>query len=182
MSRGNIWFISDTHFCHDKEFCWKDRGYDSVDEMNKDYIDKWNSVVDEDDYIYHLGDLMLGDQDEGLRCLAQLKGTIKVIIGNHDTKNKVRKYLSLDNIESAAYADLIKINHYRFYLSHYPCMMGDASDQKRLWNLSGHIHTTDKFLNADHKVYNVCVDAHNGFPVFFGRVIKDIEERKSICL
>ena len=57
-----IYVTSDLHFGHDREFIWKVRGYDSVDEMNEDYVHKWNITVDNDDDVYVLGDLMLGDK------------------------------------------------------------------------------------------------------------------------
>ena len=40
-----IFLTSDMHFGHDREFIWKARGYSSVEEMNEDYIEKWNSIV-----------------------------------------------------------------------------------------------------------------------------------------
>ena len=33
-----IYFISDTHFNHDRDFIWGNRGYNSVNEMNEDII------------------------------------------------------------------------------------------------------------------------------------------------
>ena len=57
-----VYVTSDLHFGHDREFIWKARGYNSVDEMNEDYVHKWNITVDNDDDVYVLGDLMLGDK------------------------------------------------------------------------------------------------------------------------
>ena len=47
-----IYVTSDLHFGHDREFIWKARGYNSVDEMNEDYVHKWNITVDNDDDVY----------------------------------------------------------------------------------------------------------------------------------
>ena len=58
---SKIYFISDTHFCHNKEFVWKERGYKDVYEMNLDLMTKWNTTVDTNSDIYFLGDLMLND-------------------------------------------------------------------------------------------------------------------------
>ena len=55
-----IYVTSDLHFGHDREFIWKARGYNSVNEMNEDYVHKWNITVDNNDDVYVLGDLMLG--------------------------------------------------------------------------------------------------------------------------
>ena len=70
-----IYVTSDLHFGHDREFIWKARGYNSVDEMNEDYVHKWNITVDNDDDVYVLGDLMLGDKSN-IEFIKRLKGRI----------------------------------------------------------------------------------------------------------
>ena len=57
---GNIFLTSDLHFGHNKEFIYKVRGFNSIEEMNEAIIERWNSVVNNDDDVYVLGDLMLG--------------------------------------------------------------------------------------------------------------------------
>ena len=42
---SNIWITSDTHFGHDKDFIWKERGYCSIQEHDEDLIKKWNEHV-----------------------------------------------------------------------------------------------------------------------------------------
>ena len=173
---NKIYFISDCHFNHDKEFIWKERGYNSIKEMNKDIVKKWNNIIDDNDIIYHLGDLALGNVDEAIKYIKQLKGQIHLIRGNHCTDNKVERYKELDNIIDIKYADMIKYKKWSFYLSHYPTMMGCWADQKKLWNISGHTHSKDKFENKEHKVYNVAADAHDCEPVEIEQIIKDIKE------
>ena len=58
---SNIFFTSDLHFCHDREFIWGSRGFSSCDEMNNTIIERWNNTVTDYDIVYVLGDLMLGD-------------------------------------------------------------------------------------------------------------------------
>ena len=169
-----IYFSSDLHFNHDKEFIWEDRGYRSVTEMNNDIIHKWNSVITDDDIVYLLGDVMLNDFNAGLECLMKLKGHIHIIRGNHDTDKRVEFYYTCPNIEDIKYADMIKDGKYKFYLSHYPTMVANFDDVKKLWNLSGHTHTADRFALKQHQIYNVGVDAHNGYPVNLDEIIEDI--------
>ena len=60
---GNIYVTSDLHFGHDREFIWKARGYNSIEEMNEDYVHKWNITVnDEDDAT--VGDLIPDNKAE----------------------------------------------------------------------------------------------------------------------
>ena len=46
---ANIWFTSDLHLCHDREFVWETRGFNSVDEMNQAIVDRFNSVIQPED-------------------------------------------------------------------------------------------------------------------------------------
>jgi len=162
---------------HNKEFVWQRRGYHSVESMNHDLIQKWNSVVNKDDTVFHLGDIMLNDTDRGIEILKSLNGNIHLIRGNHDTDKKVDLYLQCANVLDVKYADLFKYNKRKiFYLSHYPTMTGNYDDPKKIWNLSGHIHTEDRFLLKEHLIYNVCVEAHNGFPINIEEIIQDIRK------
>ena len=47
------------------EFVWKARGFESVEEMNKAQIERFNSKVQPEDTVYILGDSMLGDNAVG---------------------------------------------------------------------------------------------------------------------
>ena len=45
---SKIWLTSDLHFLHNKEFLYKPRGFDSVEEMNEAIIERHNVLVEED--------------------------------------------------------------------------------------------------------------------------------------
>ena len=51
-----IWFTSDLHFNHDKEFLYKPRGFHNVIEMNESIIEVYNKFISKDDIVYILGD------------------------------------------------------------------------------------------------------------------------------
>ena len=88
----NIWLTSDTHLGHNKDFIWSSRGFKNVYEMNEAIIERWNSVVCQDDIVYHLGDVMLGNNEEGLKLLKSLKGKIYIAYGNNDTEARIKLY------------------------------------------------------------------------------------------
>ena len=44
-----IWLSSDFHFCHDREFIYKPRGFESVEEMNAAIVENWNKNVSNED-------------------------------------------------------------------------------------------------------------------------------------
>lgn len=119
---------------------------------------------------------MLLDNESGIEKLKQIPGKIHIILGNHDSSDRVKLYEQLPQVQEIIYATKIKYKKWSFYLSHYPTMMGCWADQKKFWNISGHTHSKDKFENKEHKVYNVAVDAHDCKPVEIEQIIKDIKE------
>ena len=96
---GRIFITSDTHFGHDREFLYGPRGFSNIDDHDKAVIQNWNSVVQPDDTVYHLGDVMLNDNDHGMECLRQLNGTIIIVPGNHDTDTRLALYATLPNVK-----------------------------------------------------------------------------------
>lgn len=93
------WFTSDLHIGHDKEFIWKARGFNSVEEHDTQILLRWNAAVSPKDTVYILGDLCMGgDEKEWDRIYTNLNGNKKFIIGNHDTENKMNKYFFDYNI------------------------------------------------------------------------------------
>ena len=95
---GRIFVTSDTHFGHDREFVYVPRGFNSIGEHDETIIARWNETVGEDDIVYHLGDVMLGDNSYGIECVKRLKGIIYIIPGNHDTTARINLYKQLNNI------------------------------------------------------------------------------------
>ena len=182
MSEPRIFVVSDWHFFHDKDFIFKSRGFSSIEEHNETVIANHNSVVMPDDIVYHLGDAMMGyEYEKGLECISRLNGKLHMIRGNHDTDQKVQRYLTLPNVVQAGlYADMFKKGKFSFYVSHYPTQVGDIlHSQNGLWNLAGHTHSKDKFENGMVKCYNVALDAHNCFPSLLDDIIADIREYKT---
>lgn len=174
MSR--IFLTSDWHFGHNKEFLYVPRGFAAIEEHNEQLIKNHNSIVNEDDDVYVLGDLMLSDQELGIECIKQLKGRLHIIRGNHDTNMKWEKYKELPNVvELIGWATMLKYRKYHFYLSHFPTCVGNYDDNKKMWCLCGHTHTQDKFLDVEKKCYHVEIDSHNNFPIEIEDIIKDIK-------
>ena len=59
-----IWFTSDWHFGHDKDFAWGGpRGCVSMADNTMKIVNNHNSLVADEDEVYVLGDLMLGDYE-----------------------------------------------------------------------------------------------------------------------
>lgn len=175
---NKIYFSSDLHFCHNREFLYEPRGFSSVQEMNKAIIENFNSVVDKDDDLYLLGDLMLNDNDAGMAAVASLNGRIHLILGNHDTVARQQLYQQLPNLIEMTYAIILKYGKYHFYLSHYPTLTGNDKPGLRanLLNLYGHTHQKLPWSFYSPYMYNVGVDAHNCKPIEIEDVISEMRE------
>lgn len=184
MSR--IFFTSDTHFGHDREFLWGPRGFTSFEEHDNEVIRRWNEVVNEDDIVYHLGDVMLGNNAYGLGCLAELNGHIKIIPGNHDTSTRLKLYEKVPDVEVLGYAEMLKYKKYSFYLSHHPTMTSnlekDPCLRAHLINLFGHTHQQTPFYQDMPFMFHVGMDSNDCRPILLDDAIEKMQEETRKCI
>lgn len=176
-----VFVCSDTHFGHDKDFLYMPRGFTNIQEHNETIVKNWNSKITDDDIVYHLGDVVLGDINTGIEYFKQLKGQIKIIPGNHDTPSKIARYQELENVEVLPLAYLLKHKKYMFYLSHYPTLCSNYDADKplkaRVINLCGHHHTSNAWEDWDKGlIYHVEMDAHNCYPILLDEIIEVLKE------
>ena len=175
-----IYVTSDLHFCHDKEFLYKPRGFASCAEMNEAIVRNWNNIITPDDDVYVLGDLMLKDDNLGIYYWDQLVGKKHVILGNHDTDARIELYKECHDTVVEGFAVRLKYEQNTFFLSHYPTLVGDKREEGKplkncVINLCGHVHTKDKFYDWDKGlIYHVELDAHENKPVSIERIFEDI--------
>ena len=191
---SKIFVTSDTHFGHDREFLWGPRGFANYLDHDEYIIKQWNSVVGPDDIVYHLGDVMLGDNEYGMNCLRQLNGIIYIIPGNHDTSTRIKLYKTLENIhvlESGipgleAAAATLKYKKYNFYLSHHPTMTSNLEKapylRMHLINLFGHTHQQKRFYEDMPYMFHVGMDSNNCTPVLLDDAIEMMKEETAKCL
>ena len=154
--------------------------FTSIDEMNEAIIQRYNSVIQDDDQVFILGDCMLKNDIMGIRCLQQLKGHKYLAFGNHDTNKRFELYDKAQIFEGIEYGYRMQYNKYSFWLSHYPQKMGNYKDKHPTWSISGHTHSKEIFQYGDDCIYNVACDAHNCYPVSIEQVFNDIEEYRKI--
>ena len=133
----NLFFTADSHFGHANIIKYCNRPYESTHEMNKDLINRWNSVVGDKDIIYHLGDFSMSGKAGGI--IDRLKGRIYLIRGNHDSRGNIKKIKHrLEDIY-----DLKRITHngVKIVLCHYAMRVWNGS-HKGVIQLYGHSHGT----------------------------------------
>ena len=177
---SKIWFTSDLHLFHDKEFLWSPRGFQNVKEMNDTIYTNWCNCVNWEDDVYILGDLMLNDNNAALNIIKQLPGNLHIILGNHDTETRIKLYKDCWNVKEICYGMPFKYNNYHFFLSHYPTLTSnydiDKPLNRQVINLCGHTHTKDPFTDWDKGlIYHVELDAHQNKPILIDDIIEQIK-------
>jgi len=181
---SNIFFTSDTHFGHNKEFVWKARGFESVEDHAEGLIKNWNSVVKPDDIVYHLGDMSLSTEyeEKSLQWVKRLNGNICWIVGNHDSERRIGVFGMCDNIFEIQKVEICKMDKFNLYLSHYPTITSntighikEAPKPNSIFNLHGHTHQSTNF-NPELPLtcYHVGLDSHNLTPVSWEDVRRDL--------
>ena len=168
MSR-DIWVVSDTHFGHANILNFTDSNtglkvrpeFDTVEQMNECMIENWNSVVKQGDIVYHLGDVLFGDKENFKVMWPKLKGSKRLIVGNHD---------DIPFLASGGFFK--KVLMWRMFpefgllMSHVPLhenSLWRGKDQdKQMVNVHGHIHQNP---SPEGPYKCVCVEQINYTPV-----------------
>ena len=164
---NKIYLIADTHFNHSNIIKYCNRPFKDIDEMNNTIINNWNRVVDKDDIVYHLGDVLLGDDIKSF--LNRLNGKIYLIRGNHDGKS-INFY---NNIGLEVVPTKTKLEEYKIILSHRP--LENNQIPNGYINIHGHIHNAkldDSFDSNKHKC--VSVEVIDYMPIEIEKVRKEV--------
>ena len=180
---SEIYFVSDLHMMHDKPFLFEPRGFSNTEEMCETIVENWNKVVKPDDIVYDLGDMALSNVEQAVKYIKKLNGKHFWIRGNHDSDNKVQYITDYcwDQVYYIGWAEVLKYNKYRLYLSHYPTLTANYDEKKfsqHLIALHGHVHSKTPWINPRNPfMYDVGMDAHNCTPVHIDEVLTDIRQR-----
>ena len=190
-----VWYSSDSHFRH--KMVAGLRGFDSIDEHDQVLVDNWNAVVKPDDFVWHLGDVGLGNELGVLACASHLNGRKHLITGNHDPcwpghrDSRKRQRLWLDYFESVQAYAKTRIEGRTVLLSHLPYLgAGDHTAEERHslfrlsdqgeWLVHGHLHSPERLTGP--RSVHVGLDAWGLHPVAEGAIaalIRDIEEKRA---
>jgi calcineurin-like phosphoesterase family protein len=85
MSFTQKFYVADSHFGHASIINTCARPFASVEEMDREMVARWNSVVRPGDIVYHLGDFGWAADDAALaKLFAKLNGRKFLVLGNHD--------------------------------------------------------------------------------------------------
>lgn len=161
--------VGDTFFDKEGKERWVSKyvSQQRAKEMTECLIKDWNSVVDPNDIVYHLGDFSFGDPTE---FIYRLNGKIVLLPGNHDkdildfcyhntAPSKIRVMGGLPTYGDKVYtAGMINIMGQEMFMSHFKHAVWDKS-HRGVWHLYGHSHDTFPDSNNE-KSMDVGVDSH----------------------
>lgn len=195
--KQKLFFTSDTHFGH-KNICrgvsfWppeSTRNFETVQEMNEEMLSNINTVVGEDDLLFHLGDFSF----DGFESIEFFRRQIKcknlhLLLGNHDHHirkdhdgirsifSSVNDYLHLQvNIQEGK--DTVK--HF-FVLCHYPIASWDGLRSGTM-HLHGHVHFHEENVVGPGRMLDVGMDGH-GLKVWsLDDVLRLLEYRPKVSM
>jgi calcineurin-like phosphoesterase family protein len=152
------------HFGHANIIKYCNRPFANVTEMDNTIIHNWNSVVQPEDIVYHLGDFAVGG-GPAIDYLRRLNGRLIFCWGNHDNRLKSVIEATPHPVQPVSVEHLreISVDGQRLVLCHYAMRVWHKS-HKGAWHLYGHSHGTlpddPNALSLD-----VGVDCWNYFPV-----------------
>lgn len=202
MNMPKIWLISDTHFYHKNIIEYCHRPYKDVIQMTEDIIHKWNSIVDKNDVVWHLGDFAffnMKDHEKIERLINRLNGTINLLLGNHD-RHVSRNLTFWQDLGFGKVWDKPFLFMDNYILSHEPLLTKNKIDLRgtpKLKNIFGHVHNSNadfyaltpeqqKTWNVDHQGYdpipdvtrywfNVSIEVIDYKPIAFETVVEKMK-------
>ena len=155
------YYISDLHIGHKNVLnCegssnFDGRNFKTFDEMNQAILNNWNSVINNGDHVYILGDTLWKENDEAIALISQFKGNLHAIKGNHcQFKDARYRRLFVEICDYKEVSDNINGKNYNVVLFHYPIMFwnkmrqvnNDGSTKYKGYNilLYGHTHNSNE--------------------------------------
>ena len=160
------YFIADTHFTEDSIIRYESRPFQSVQEMDRILVERWNSAVAEEDEVFMLGDF--GAVGREAEFLGRLQGRKFLVKGNHDRKSN--QYYRLAGFEEV-YDHPVIIEGF-WILSHEPLYV---NSHMPYGNLFGHVHNSPIFRTFSAQHYCVSVERTGYAPVSFEEIRRKIQ-------
>ena len=137
------WLISDTHLGHHNLEDYESRPEDFTIQI----INNWNTLVNDNDLIIHLGDVILSGKDNYNRWVTNLRGRKILIKGNHDSGSY--KFYLEHGWDFVCEYFVWKIYGLQILFSHKPMIIWSGIDI----NIHGHSHSRGNFISDKHRLF-----------------------------
>lgn len=150
IKHTNVFFWSDLHYSHNREFIYRPRGFPSVEEHDKVLIERYQTKVPIDATVYLLGDIIFGQNAEARleELLKLLNGAvINLLPGNHTSgfralRQKHGRVWNVSDTKTVTFLtnyEEIRVAGQPIVLSHYPILSWNGMGRDS-WHLFGHVH------------------------------------------
>lgn len=162
-----IYLTSDTHYSHANILKYCKRPFKDIYEHDTMLVENFNSLVKQNDIVYHIGDFCLGPPWAASDIYHRLNGTIHLIKGNHDRlKNYKGLFYSVQDVL------MLEIGKVSIWLSHYAHARWPHAHHGAL-HCFGHSHGGFPGLGRS---MDVGVDTNNYFPYHVDEVVKRLSK------
>lgn len=179
------YFTSDWHVGHDNILnLGGGRPFGSLNHMHTTLVNNYYSVVTDEDEVYFVGDIAMGNLEQSILLFRGLPGKKFFIAGNHDRiftgKNNQKRIDTFTPLyEEVGFTILsenltIVLGGREFDLSHFPYHEDSPFPDKFAKNrpvdngrplIHGHTHHKTVLSPTHSRMFHIGVDAHNFMPV-----------------
>ena len=167
----STYFTSDHHFGHAGALGLCRRPFASVAKMDRQMIDRWNSVVGPDDEVWHVGDFAIRQRPERVASLVKaLHGRKHLVTGNNDDA----AVKGCDGWESVQPYAEVSVDGMYLVLCHYPFRTWRKMSKGWI-NLHGHSHGR---LTPLPRQFDVGVEVWDFRPVRLAEVLGSTKARR----
>lgn len=173
MRKPKIFLIGDTHFSHFNIIKYCNRPFDDAEQMNKELIKNWNSVVGKYDIVYVLGDFALCGKEQIIKITQQLNGRKRLILGNHDKASLETYYRA--GFEYVYNHPIILEDFY--ILSHYPQTY--IQKDGLYANIFAHVHDDPAYVDSSARTFCVSAERIAYIPILFEKIKEIMKEHEN---
>lgn len=168
------YITSDIHFSHTNimKFCPKSRPFSGIEEMDRKIIEIWNSMINQEDLVYILGDVAFAAPSKAAVLVSRLNGRKILIKGNHDSK-LCKDQQFRDNFEEIVDYKRLVHNGQVVVMFHYPIFEWDQMHRGSI-HFHGHLHARP--IGVDGRIFDVAMDGNNCIPYDMDELIKKMLE------
>ena len=180
FNKDKLWFISDTHFCHENIIKYCSRPFKDAFEMNNALVSNWNKLVKPGDDVIIAGDFIHSGNLELIHSImSELNGDKWLCYGNHDYQNKLERdeickrfnYHCWDSMDFQVEDSELEDGFMKFHINHYPCEFWTRGAV----HLHGHVHSGPTSSSSDickfnPMRYDIGVDNNNFKPISYEEI------------
>jgi calcineurin-like phosphoesterase family protein len=178
----NTFATSDEHYGHRNIIKYCARPFANEKEMDKVFIHNYNTTVNEDSVVFHIGDFSMMSSSR-IQYFEKLAGKLRpvrgrhLILGNHDALH-AHRYVEIGlftTVHTAFWFDTPE--GYSFLLAHDPAIYQAA--MKHTIMICGHVHGLFRTLPGENLV-NASVEQWDYKPASFSAILNVLKSEGKI--